>query len=328
MAYARRTYRRTGAGARRRPYRRRAMVKPLPAKKTVRRAVRKNQFAVNTLMRDVRYLKRAQYGQIQKNLQFLERALRPTSTQPVFFCANDLSANNAVLGTQGCACYQLDATGSTSNIVSYFEPNNNGYYNNMNGDILNAGVAYVNDVKLTFRIFCEPDNGVQISNKRVRIDLFKQKARAFVTPVALAAIQQLPSVAAQGRLQNLATPTLNHMPSEYFVKIGTRFVTLNPSKVNATDKGTGLALKYVSMTIPKKFLGRITQQATSPATINDAAAGLPGPGWSPENFPNNQRIWCCVSSDDPNTFPGTDPEIQVTVQRYCSWRDAIGSSAL
>lgn len=329
MAYARRLYRRSSYGTRRRPYPRRKMaVKPPPAKKTMRRYVRRNAYAVNTLMRDVRYLKQAQYGQVQKGLHILNRPLTPTQGQPVFCCINDLSAQNTVLGTDGAAWYQLDATGTINNIASRFEPNNLGYYEKMNTDILNGGVAFINDLKLTFRIFCSPDSGQQISNKRVRIDFFKQKARALVTPTSLSAIQQLPSVAAQQRLRNMATPTLNKFASEYFHRIGTKWVFLNPSKVNSTDKGTGAALKYVSMTVPKKYLGRITQQFTSPVTINDAAAGTPGPLWSPENFPNAQRIWCSISSDDPNTFPGNDPEIQVTVQRYCAYRDAIGSSAL
>lgn len=328
MAYAR-TYRRRSYGARRRPYRRRKMgVKPPPAKKTMRRYVRKNAYAVNTLMRDVRYLKRAQYGQIQKGLHILARPLTPTATQPIFCCVNDLSANNAVLATDGCPWYQLDAAGITNQIVSVFEPNNATYFEKMNFDILDTGVAFINDLKLTFRIACVADGGVQISNKRVRIDLFKQKSRALVTPTTLAAIQQLPSVAAQQRLRNLATPTLNKFASEYFTHISSKWVFLNPSKVDPVNKGTGAALKYVSMTVPKKYLGRITQQATSPVSINDAAAGVPGPLWRPENFPNQQRIWCCISSDDPNTFPGTDPELEITVQRYCSWRDGLGSSAL
>lgn len=326
MAYAR-TYRRRTYGARRTNYRRRKTgVKPPPAKKTTRTYVRRNAYAVNTLMRDVRYLKRAQYGHTQKGLHILNRPLTPTATQPLFCCVNDLTAANPVIGFEGAPWYQLNPAGTANTIVSNFVPNNNTYYEKMNSDVVDTGIAFINDLKLTFRIICNPDGGQQISNKRVRIDLFKQKSRALVTPVALAGIQQLPAVASQQKLQNLATPTLNRMSTEYFTPIMTKFVTLNPSKVDPTNKGTGLALKYCSMTVPKKYLGRITQQLTSPATINDG--GLTLQGYLPENFPIQQRIWCCISSDDPNTFPANDPEIQVTVQRYCSYRDSIGSSAL
>lgn len=325
MTYARRPYRRNSMSRGRRPYRRRSMVKPPAAKKTTRTYVRRNSFAVNKLSRDVRYLKRASYGHIQKGLHILTRPLVPTSTQPCFCCINDLQADNAVLGTSGAPWFQLNAAGTQSVITANFEPNDNGYFEKMNNDIINGGIAWISDIKLTFRIFCDPDAGQQISNKRVRIDLFKQKSKAFVTPTTIQDIQQLPAISAQTRLQNMATPTLNKFAPEYFTLISTRFVYLNPSKVNPTDKGTGAALKYVSMSVPKKFLGRITQQYTSPVTIND---GVPGPGWQTSNFPNNQRIWCMISSDDPNTFPATDPDISITCQRYCVYRDSLGSSAL
>jgi len=328
MPYGRKTYRSSYRHTRRSTGTRKMAVKPPPKKKTTRSYLRKSIYAVNDLHRDVQYLKRARYGQIQKNLHILTRPLIPTATQPVFCCVNDLSAANAIIGQDGAPWYQLDAAGNTNNLVSYFEPNNNSYYDKMNADILDTGCAWVNEIKLTFRIFCEAENGVQISNKRVRIDFFKQKSRALVTPTALVSIQQLPAVAAQRKLRNLANPALNAMPSEYFTRIGSRWVTLNPSKNDDNNKGTGLALKYCSYSIPKKYLGRITQQYTSPVSINDAAGATVGSGFLPENMPISQRIWCCVSSDDPNTFPSTDPEIQVQVQRYCSWRDTLGSAAL
>jgi len=103
-------------------------------------------------------------------------------------------------------------------------------------------------------------------------------------------------------------------------------VFLNPSKVDSTDKGTGAALKYVSMTVPSKYLGRVTQQVTNP--VVDGGTSTNGPGYEITNMPIHQRIWCMVSSDDPNDFPGLDPEIVVTCQRYVSWRDNVGSSAL
>jgi len=300
---------------------------PVPkAKKTTRTYVRRNATAVNTLMRDVRYLKRQQYGQTQKGLHILRRPLTPTATQPVFCCINDLTASNPAIGFDGCPWYQLDPGGTNNLIVSNFVPNNNTFYEKMNADIVDTGFAYINDLRLCFRIICNPDGGQQISNKRIRIDLFKQKSRALVTPTALSGIQQLPAVSAQTRLQNLATPTLNRMADEYFNLISTKFINLNPSKVDAVNKGTGLALKYCSMTVPKKYLGKITQQLTSPSTINDGGSTLEG--YSPANFSISQRIWCCISSDDPNTFPGTDPDIQVTVSRYVSYKDNIGSSAL
>lgn len=281
--------------------------------------------AINSLSRDVKYLKMARYGAVQKNLQVLNNAVTPTSTQPVFCCVNNIQADNPTSGSQGCPWYQLSAAGG-STVVARFVQNNQTYFDQMNDDIIDGGIAHIGKLKLTFRIFCSPDNGVQISNKRVRIDLFKQRSRALVTPLSLGDIQQLPSVAAQQKLLNMANPALNKWAPEYFHLIQTKWVTLNPSKVDPDDKGTGLALKYVSMDVPRKYLGRVTQQTTNPQY--PGGPDTDGVGWNVSNMPINQRLWVCISSDDPNTFPGTDPEIEVSVQRYVSWRDTTGSSAL
>lgn len=323
MAYAKKSYRRTYR--RRSTYRRKVAVKPPPAKKTTRMYVRKNAFAVNRLMADVRYLKRAQYGDVQKGLHILDRPLLPTATQPCLCIVNDLQANNPVSGAAGSQWFQLDPTGTNYSVVSTFGNNDATYFAKQNQDIIDTGKAYIGAVSLTFRIFCDPDNGQQISNKRVRIDLFKQKSTALVTPTAVSQLQQLPAISAQLRLRNMATPTLNRWSNEYFHHIGTKWVFLNPSKVNPTDKGTGAALRYCHMSIPRKYLGKITQQVTDPVTSLETT---PGEGFTFSNLPTSQRIWCMVSSDDPNTFPGTDPEIQVTCQRYCSYRDHIGSAML
>lgn len=124
----------------------------------------------------------------------------------------------------------------------------------------------------------------------------------------------------------MANPALNKFNPEYFEVIGTKWVFLNPSKTDSTNKGTGAALKYVSMEIPQKYLGRVTQQVTNPAI--DGGPDTDGVGFDIRNMPIHQRIWCMVSSDDPNTFPSSDPEISISCQRYCSWRDTTGSSAL
>lgn len=293
-------------------------------RRTTRTYTRRNSFAINDLARDVRYLKRARYGSVQKNLQILTRPLTPTATQPCFCVINNVQADNPASGAVGAQWYQLNAAG-ISTIVSNFERNDATFWDQQNDDIVDGGVALLGAIKLTFRIFCDPDNGQQISNKRVRIDLFKQRTQALVTPTALADVQQLPAVSAQTRLLNMANPALNKFNPEYFHMIATKWCYLNPSKVNATDKGTGAALKYVSMEVPRKYLGRVTQQLSSPDGPNDPSAG---PGFQVSNFPIAQRIWCMISSDDPNTFPATDPEIQVTCQRYVSWRDTTGSAAL
>jgi len=95
--------------------------------------------------------------------------------------------------------------------------------------------------------------------------------------------------------------------------------------VNPTDKGTGAAIKYVSMDIPFKYLGKVTQQLTDPSTPQDPT----GPGYGVSNMPINQRIWCMVSSDLTNTIPSPgQPDIEISCQRYCSFRDSIGSAAL
>lgn len=108
--------------------------------------------------------------------------------------------------------------------------------------------------------------------------------------------------------------------------IGTKFVFLNPSKTDPENKGTTAAIKYCSMSVPRKYLGRVTQQTTNPAY--DGGPDTDGIGWNVQNMPIHQRIWVMISSDDPDTFPGTDPELQINVSRYVSWRDTQGSAAL
>ena len=184
---------------------------------------------------------------------------------------------------------------------------------------------YLSALKLTFRVACIPENNVQISNRRVRIDIFKQRSSALKTPSSISDIQQLPSVNAQTRLANMARPDLNKFNPEFFDLIMTKWVFLNPSKTDGTDKGTGAAIKYVSINVPSKYLGLVTQQITDPSTPDDPS----GPGFGVSQMPISKRVWAMVSSDVGNTVPSPQfPDIQITCQRYASFRDSIGSSAL
>jgi len=260
---------------------------PVPKKKrTTRTYARTNALAVRKCMRDVAYLKRARYGSVQKNLQVLNRPLNPTSRQPCLCVINNIQADNPDSGATGAPWYQLDTAGG-ANTVSRFVRNDNTYWDAQNDDIIDGGVALIGAIKLTFRIFCDPDQGVQITNKRVRIDLFKQRTKALVTPNNVNDLQQLPAVNAMQRLRNMANPTLNKFNPEFFDLIDTKFVFLNPSKVDSTDKGTGAALKYVSMTVPSKYLGRVTQQVTNP--VVDGGTSTNGPGYEITNMPIHQR---------------------------------------
>ena len=326
MPYGRTPMRRTYTKSTR-TYRRTSTKKmpPVPrVKRTTRTYTRKNALAVRSLARDVRYLKMARHGEIQRNLQTLTRPVQPTLTQPVFFVANDIQADNPVSGAAGCPLYQLNA-GGTSTIVSNFQRNNNTFWEDQNLDIVDTGSFYLHSLKLTFRINCAPDNNVQISNRRVRIDIFKQRTKALSTPSTLSTINQLPAVAAQTRLQRLARPDQNKWNPVYFELLSSRFCFLNPSKTNATDKGTGAAIKYCSISVPKKYLGKFTQQITDPSPPQDPT----GPGYGVSNFPIHQRIWCCVSSDLDNTVPSPGlPDIEITCQRECTFRDSIGSAQL
>ena len=313
----RKNYRRSSTNGRK------SIVKVPPKKRTQSTYVRSNARAVNRLAADVRYLKQARYGAVQKNLQIFSTAVVPTATQPVFFVCNNIQATNPLTGAQGCPMYQLNAAGA-STIVSRFIQNDNTYFDKMNDDVIDGGIASISAIRMCFRIFCNPDSTNQISNKRLRIDIFKQKSRSLVTPSTIGDIQQLPAVAAQNKLLNMANPTLNMWNNEYFHRIGSKYVFLNPSKTSDVNKGTGAALKYVSMSVPYKYLGRVTQQTTNP-TFGDSPQQ---PGWDIDNMPISQRIWVMISSDDPNTFPASDPEIQVQCQRYVQWRDRAGSAAL
>lgn len=184
---------------------------PVPKKRrTTRTYTRNNSYAINTLARDVRYLKRARYGSVQKNLQVLPpgRPLTPTSRQPVLCCINNIQADNPLSGSTGAPWYQVNSAGSLTE-VSRFTRNDQTYFEQQNDDIIDGGVALLGAIKLTFRIDCIPDNGNQISNKRIRIDMFKQRSNALVSPPNVGDLQQLPAVAAINKLQNMANPTLN-----------------------------------------------------------------------------------------------------------------------
>lgn len=316
-----RTYRRTST----------KKMPPIPrTKRTTRTYTRKNAIAVRSLARDVRYLKMARHGEVQTNLQILTRPLRPTSSQPCFCVINDIQADNPVSGNAGAPWYQLNA-GGASTITSNFQRNNDTFYNLQNNDIVDTGSFFLSGLKLTFRLDAIPvinptvPEDANISNKRVRIDIFKQRSRALKTPISLGDIQQLPAVNAQTRLSNMATPTLNKFNPYYFELIATKFVFMNPSKVQPFDKGTSAGVKYVSMKVPFKHLGKFTQQVSDPSTPQDPS----GPGYGVSNFPIHQRIWCMVSSDITPTQP--DPNqtyIEVSCQRCVTWRDSIGSASL
>ena len=180
---------------------------PLPKKKRTQ-YTRTNALAVRKCMRDIAYLKRASYGSVQKNLQVLTRPLQPVGVQPVFCVINDVQADNPSSGAPGCPWYQLN-TGGASTVVSNFARNNSTFWDSQNADIVDTGKYYLSALKLTFRAECIPENNVQISNRRVRIDIFKQRSSALKTPSTISDIQQLPSVNAQTRLANMARPDLN-----------------------------------------------------------------------------------------------------------------------
>lgn len=304
---------------------------PLPKKKrTTRSYARTNALAVRKCMRDVAYLKRSQYGPVQKNLQVLRTGMRPTATQPCFFVANNITCENPDTSDVGCQVYQLNPAGTGNTVATTFVRNDNTFFNQMNRDILEQGIALIGSIRMTFRIAAVPDSGRQISNKRVRIDIFKQKSKALVTPINLTDVQQLPAVPAQLKLQNLANPAANAWSHDYFDLIETKFVYMNPSKTNATDKGTGASIKYCTMSVPHAYLKRpVTQQTTAPAWAGDDTLVAPDDSnWGISQMPINQRIWVCVSCDDPNSFPNTDPEIDVTCQRFVSWRDTSSGSSM
>jgi len=296
----------------------------VPRKKKTNRMYTRNQgMALMKLSRDVKYLKVARHGEVQKNLSILNRPLQPTALQPCFCVINNLQVTDGAI--QGCPWYQLNAAGA-STIAAQFIRNDATFYEDMNSDIVDTGSFFLSKLELVFRIVCVADNNIQISNKRVRIDIFKQRSRALKSPDALGDIQQLPAVGAQTKLRNMAIPTSNRFSSEYFQLLSSKFVYLNPSKVNGTDKGTGAAIKYVSMSVPYKHLGKFTQQLTDPATPNDPTVDE---GYGVSNFPISQRIWCMVSSDLSNTIPSPgQPDITVQVSKFSCFRDSIGSASL
>ena len=297
---------------------------------------RKNALAVNRLARDVKYLKSRCHGKMQSNLQVTRAPFVPYATQPVLFDLTNFACFNPQnpTVTTGPDFYQYNtATPPVLQNVTNFTIQNfsdNPYWAGQNLDTVDTGQYLPVSVHITMRFQCLPS----AVDQRVRVQVFSLRPKAIVSAITPDNVRTMPNGLAH--MNDLAFPTLNRLNREfvhvwldkwcYFSSAnnfvdppGGVFEPINPDNPGGAVTGNSRIVKFSFH--PKKPR---TQLVTQPIVSElDPTIQPDGGSFSILNCPQDQPLWCLVSSSVSNTSGSV---ISCNVQRYCKWRDPIGSS--
>lgn len=317
-------------GARRRLNFRKKKV-PVPKKRrTTRTYTRNNSRAINTLARDIKYLKMSQYGSIQRNFH-TSNLMVPYANQPILTDIMNFSARTA--SDPGAKFVQYNnASPPVIGDVGNWTPSTNLFYSGQNVDIPDTGKYLALSCKVTLRFQATPS----VTDQRIRIDLFSIKATAIQQNQAGTPFYSMP----QGLLQltDLANPEKNKLGSNPYLKVwATKWLYLSSSRNAGPAPGAGVQNPgpavtgnsgYLSFFINPKNGKLRTQDITVPATPSDTAT-IPDGNWGAFNVPQSEPLFLLISSSVPNS-PGVPPTNNVSVQcsRSVKWRDPIGKSSL
>jgi len=321
MAYGKR---RRGYGRKRTSYSRKKTMVPVPKKKkTTRSYARSNALAVNRNTKLLQELKMSQYGSVQKNFQASRGTCNPVNGRPVLLDLSDFSKGDPTTSppTMGGYWYQKDVSGTLQQVNMWTEPpaffGQNPFWQNVNKDIPNSGKIFECWQKITFKF----EGNLRLTDTRIRIDLFRAKAKAFTPNAGVTPTLILPgSLGAFGGLAECQ----NKISSTYFSKVMTRWVYMNSSRPDAnvgTVQGTTGNSRFVSIYTK---LNRVrTQSLTTP--IGTAQSGAPEPqegAWGPLQSSIQAPLWCLISASDP--LQGDVQDVICSATRTVCWRDPQG----
>jgi len=308
----------------RRPVRRKV---PVPKKRrTTRTYTRRNSTAINSLARDVRYLKQARYGSVQRNFQ-TSNLMIPLAGQPIITDLMDFSCVRST-ADQGARFGQYSTT--TPPIlqnVGQWSPSTNLFHRDQNLDLPDTGKYLALNCHITMRFQGTPS----AIDTRIRVDLCSVK-KVPQTRIGTD-IFALPS--ALNQLTNLANPELNKLGGNPYIKVwSTKWLYLSSSRNmgagSAGPQAPGPAVTgnsgYLSFTIKPKNGRMRTQMVTVPATPQDTNTVIDG-DWGPYNIGDQTApLFLIISSSDPSVLGPAPNSVTVQCSRTVTWRDPIGQS--
>lgn len=349
--YKRRTVRPRKYGGR--PYRRKTVKAP-PIKKTTKRYVRNNANAINRIAKQVRYLKRSQYGDTQLNMVrsckirtppssalFADNYLQINNEEAFAFDVRDFGKRMLIPGVPapqyntGCPIWQRDNDSNTAYVSGCFDNlMGDSRFWTCNNDIVDGGKYLINYNKLQLQFRVMQWNGVKwdfppggtaygpayvdirlVSHRKDAIAKWSSTDNKGLMPKAMAELGK--GLASQ---ENAVNP--------YYFKTWShkRFVLDN------RDLQTSLT-KNVTMFLKPKGVNR--QQLTVPEIPGSFDASNSDPitiyPYGQFNVSYTQPLWLIVSTSNPPPSP-TPQTGELTmgcrIVSTRSWRDINGGAAL
>jgi len=307
-----------------RTYRRTSTKKAVPipkVKRTVRKSTRTNALAINRNARMLHKLKMSQYGSVQKNFQQSRQNVSPVNGRPILLDLSDFSKGDVTTSppTYGGYWYQKDTAGVLQQVNMWTSQplGLNPFWLNVNKDIPNSGKIFECWQKITFKF----EGNLRLTDTRIRIDVFRAKAKAFTPNAGVT-----PSLILPGSLNHFGglAECTNKISSVYFDKILTRWVYLNSSRPDAnvgTVQGTTGNSRFVSIYTK---LNRVrTQNETRPTSAASTQVPEYTEGnWGPLNSSLQAPLWCLISASDP--LQGDVQDVVCSATRTVCWRDPTG----
>ena len=318
-------------GARRRLNFRKKKVSVPKKRRTTRSYTRNNSRAINSLARDVKYLKMSQYGSIQRNFH-TSNLMVPFAERPILTDIMDFSCRRATTSGANFAQYDGGTPTNTLQTVGNWTPSTNLFQADQNIDIPDTGKYLALSCHVTMRFQATPS----ITDCRVRVDLFSVKRNAITSVPTGQPIFAFPNALLQ--LNNLANPELNKLGGNPYLKVwATKWLYLSSSQNRAPAPGgaqnPGPAVTgnsgYLSFTIrPNSGKGKLRNQlVTAPATPQDPEALLDG-NWGPFQVPQDEPLYMLISCSDAQAGGIPANVCSVQCSRTVRWRDQIGKSSL
>lgn len=296
-----------------------------------------NKKAITTLSRQVKTLQLNRYGDRQYQFQIARMVpdsvpgTGPTLKNPVFFCAssffNSEPMYRGAVDANGNATYSQVGT-APSNVVAFekplFETDLKNEYQWVEQQANKNTISRIEYLPLymnhKFRFRGVITNRDQ--NLRYRITFFKTKnvpmqsnIKNFTMPAAAGAYWYMCSDNLQER---------NHFSKSYHEVISDKFITIKSPDTTTIQYQQGATPNLVQRSVDQEYNFRYTFKTDKPYKPN--LGNNPGNQKFWTNVPENELIWCLISSNiDVN---GNTQALQpaITIERSLGWRDDQGTT--
>lgn len=331
------SYRRSTRRPYRRPARRPARQKgpALTVKKRIPLA-RKSTAMANK--RAIRSLSMRMYGSLQCSLVKNVEVLKCDTLHPLLFDLSDATQVTLNPPAQGGRIWQrLFTPAGTVSMVSAFQTPptvaTNPFINRWANDRPGSGKYLLEHSTVCIELEGRPN----LTNTRVRIQVFRAKGSALVPNVATAPTDSLILPEAMIHFKHMADVSANPnlLPRKYFTTVYDKWVVISSAPANTplspgpgtvSKHPTTLNKKYVRFSIKRK---QLVKQSISYPVVQDVSPAtpvpeLPGGFYGPKNRSISQPLWCLISCDDSEdaNHPGT---LSVGISKYQRFRDPVGA---